>query len=36
MTNWPQYIKALVNRGSLTFWIYEQAIKSWRPPVSGL
>lgn len=30
ITNWSQYNKALVNRGSLTFWIDEQAIKSWR------
>jgi hypothetical protein len=30
ITNWSQYNKALVNRGSLTFWIDEQAIQSWR------
>ncbi|MGK0273473.1 MAG: hypothetical protein ACI88H_004154 [Cocleimonas sp.] len=30
MTNWSQYNKALVNRGSLTFWIDEQTIQSWR------
>ncbi len=30
IANWSQYNKALVNRGSLTFWIDEQAIKSWR------
>jgi len=30
ITNWSQYNKALVKRGSLTFWIDEQAIKSWR------
>lgn len=29
MTNWSQY-KALVNRGSLTFWIDELVIQSWR------
>jgi hypothetical protein len=29
ITNWPEYNKALVNRGSLTFWIDEQAIKQW-------
>ncbi|BAJ02809.1 Transposase DDE domain-containing protein [Shewanella violacea] len=29
MTNWSQYNKALINRGSLTFWIDEQAIRSW-------
>jgi len=26
ITNWSQYNKALVNRGSMTFWIDEQAI----------
>jgi hypothetical protein len=30
ITNWSQYNKALVNRGSLTFWIDEKAIQSWR------
>jgi hypothetical protein len=29
ITNWPEYNKALVNRGSLTFWIDEQALKQW-------
>ena len=29
ITNWPQYNKALVNRGSLSFWIDEQAICHW-------
>ncbi|AQS36672.1 transposase, IS4 family [Shewanella psychrophila] len=29
MTNWSQYNKALINRGSLTFWIDEHAISSW-------
>ena len=29
MTNWSQYSKALINRGSLIFWIDEQAINSW-------
>lgn len=27
--NWPQYNKALCNRGSITFWFDKQAIKSW-------
>lgn len=30
ITNWSKYNKALVNRGSLTFWIDKQAIKSLR------
>ncbi|PSW06078.1 IS5 family transposase [Photobacterium lipolyticum] len=28
-TNWKQYNQALVNRGSITFWIDEEAISSW-------
>ena len=28
--NWPEYNRALVRRGSLTLWVDEQAIKSWR------
>ena len=28
-TNWKQYNKALINRGSLTFWIDEEAIREW-------
>ena len=27
--NWPQYNKALADRGSITFWFDEDAIKSW-------
>jgi hypothetical protein len=27
--NWPQYNKALSNRGSITFWFDEAAIQSW-------
>lgn len=27
--NWPQYNKALTNRGSITFWFDEDAIRSW-------
>ncbi|MBE4120839.1 IS5/IS1182 family transposase, partial [Vibrio parahaemolyticus] len=26
ITNWKQYNQALINRGSLTFWIDEEAI----------
>ncbi len=29
-TNWTQYNKALINRGSLTFWIDEEAISDWK------
>ncbi|ELA9803519.1 IS5 family transposase, partial [Vibrio parahaemolyticus] len=29
-TNWKQYNKALINRGSLTFWIDEETIRQWK------
>ncbi len=29
-TNWKKYDKALMNRGSLTFWIDEEAISEWK------
>ena len=29
-TNWKQYNKALINRGSLTFWIGDEAISEWK------
>ncbi len=28
--NWPEYNRALVRRGSLTFWIDEQAVAGWH------
>jgi hypothetical protein len=28
--NWPAYNKALVRRGSLTFWVDEEAVGAWR------
>ena len=28
--NWKQYNQALINRGSLTFWIDEEAISEWK------
>lgn len=28
--NWAQYNRALIGRGSVTFWIDEQALSSWR------
>jgi hypothetical protein len=27
--NWPQYNKALTNRGSITFWFDEDSVQSW-------
>lgn len=28
--NWPDYNRALLRRGSITFWVDEQAVCSWR------
>ena len=28
--NWKEYNEALVKRGSLTLWFYEQIVKAWR------
>jgi len=27
--NWPAYNRALIRRGSLTFWVDEQAVQAW-------
>ncbi|MCF5899640.1 IS5 family transposase [Aeromonas veronii] len=29
ITNWPQYNKSLINRGSLTFWVDTEAMNNW-------
>ena len=29
--NWPEYDQALKNRGSLTIYLTEEAIKAWQP-----
>ncbi len=34
-TNWKQYNQALINRGSLTFWIDEEAIAEWKQNKQG-
>ncbi len=34
-TNWKQYNKALINRGSLTFWIDEETIAEWQQNKQG-
>ena len=34
VTNWPEYDKALRNRGSLTLWLSPSAIKAWIPALS--
>jgi hypothetical protein len=35
VSNWPEYDRALVQRGSTTLWISEKAIESWNPTPSG-
>ncbi|EJE8676207.1 IS5 family transposase [Vibrio parahaemolyticus] len=34
-TNWKQYNSSLINRGSLTFWIDEEAITEWKQNKQG-
>lgn len=37
ITNWHTYNKALINRGSMTFWLDDEAIKAWyeaAPPLA--
>ncbi|CAH1557802.1 transposase [Vibrio rotiferianus] len=34
-TNWKQYNQALINRGSLTFWIDAEAIAKWKQGKRG-
>ncbi|MCK0751157.1 transposase, partial [Escherichia coli] len=29
ITNWPTYNKAPINRGSITFWLDDEAIQAW-------
>jgi hypothetical protein len=33
--NWPEYDRALVQRGDLTLWISADAIDAWKPASSG-
>ncbi|CAH3585629.1 hypothetical protein AI2694V1_1324, partial [Enterobacter cloacae] len=39
ITNWRHYNKALINRGSVTFWLDNEAVKAWyetaTPPSRG-
>ncbi|OOE96251.1 transposase, partial [Salinivibrio sp. IB643] len=30
ISNWKQYNQALVNRGSITFWVDDAAIQGWH------
>ena len=34
--NWPEYERALVQRGDITLWISADAMDAWRPAPSGL
>ena len=33
--NWPEYDRAVVQRGDLTLWISADAIDAWKPAPSG-
>lgn len=35
VTNWPAYDAALVQRGSLTIWVTDEAIAAWHAPATG-
>src|SRR5918998_4657509 len=35
VTNWPEYDKALQQRGSLTLWVTPEALAAWHPPKTG-
>jgi len=35
VTNWPEYNKALSQRGDITIWFTEEALAAWRPAKTG-
>ena len=35
VSNWAEYDRALVQRGSITLWISENAVASWKPAPTG-
>src|SRR5919112_5300006 len=35
ITNWPEYDRALQQRGSLTVWVTPEALAAWHPPRTG-
>jgi hypothetical protein len=35
VTNWPDYDRALQQRGSLTVWVTPEALAAWHPPGTG-
>ena len=36
VSNWAEYDRTLVQRGSITLWISEDAVASWKPAPTGL
>jgi len=34
VTNWRNYNKALINHGSVTFWLDDEAIQPWYEPAT--
>jgi hypothetical protein len=35
VTNWPEYDRALQQRGSLTLWVTPETLAAWYPPKMG-
>src|SRR3954453_23136833 len=35
VSNWPEYDRALQQRGSLTVWVTPEALAAWHPPKTG-
>ena len=35
VANWPEYERALVQRGDVTLWLSAAATESWRPSPSS-
>ena len=35
VTNWPEYNKALRQRGDITIWFTEEALAVWHPAKTG-
>jgi hypothetical protein len=35
VTNWPEYDRALQQRGSLAVWVTPEALAAWHPPKTG-
>jgi hypothetical protein len=35
VNNWAEYDRALVQRGNITLWISDDAVKTWNPAPSG-